>query len=629
MTGGASPDANPNGAVTGAALPDGQVPAWWDQHPLRLAVLAVAVVAIAASFTGLWNGFAYDDVLLIKENPAVRFLRGPLAFFKESYWGPVANSPSLYRPVIVLGWAWQWAIGGGAAWIFHAVNIVLYACTSVALLVFLRQMVPHGGALLGALLFAAHPVHVEAVANVVGQSELLVATLTLSGLALYASDRDTGRVRARTVAWMVAGFVFGLFTKEHAIVLPALLIGVEWSGARIRFASHPLAWQDARRLALLLGLIAAIYLAWRAQILGAVTGDLPHWAMHDRTMLERVAIMTALVPEFVRLLLFPAKLYSDYAPGLIPVLPEFGLRHLPGVLILASVVAGVVVALKRGVGLPVLAALWFAVTFAPTSNVLFPIGVIMAERTLFLPSVAVVILFAWLTTEAAQWPAARRGVMSSLVIAAVIFGTIHSAIRTRVWTDNPTLFSTLAVEAPTNFRGLMAVGELLSFGGRWQAADSVYGLAMQHYPEHVPARLAYVRELQVHGEYDRALEQVSIARAMDPTSSQAMASEVLCLLHFQRFSEARIELLDASAAGWGSPLITRLRVVVDSMLAVTDSVDARNRLVREGRPFGKYTEPLQVKVNPDFRRRLIPPGGVQPAARSAMTLGSGELTVTP
>jgi hypothetical protein len=628
MTEGAA-NSDASSAMQASVASDAQVPAWWDEHPLRLAVLAVVLVAIAASFTGLWNGFAYDDVLLIKENPAVRFLRGPLAFFQESYWGPVANSPSLYRPVIVLGWAWQWALGGGAAWIFHAVNIVLYACTSAALLVFLRQMVPHGGALLGALLFAAHPVHVEAVANVVGQSELLVATLMLSGLALYASDRHRGRVRARTVGLMVAGFVFGLFTKEHAIVLPALLIGVEYSGARLRFASHPLAWQDARRIALALGLIAAMYLTWRAQILGAVTGDLPHWAMHNRTMLERVAIMTALVPEFVRLLLFPASLYSDYAPGLIPVLPEFGLRHIPGLLILAGVVTGIAVALRRGVGLPVLAALWFAVTFAPTSNVLFPIGVIMAERTLFMPSVAVVILFTWVTIEAAQWTPARRGVMSAFVIAAVVFGTIHSAIRTRVWTDNPTLFSTLAVEAPTNFRGLMAVGELMSFGGRWPEADSMYALAMEHYPEHVPARLAYVRELQVHNEYGRALEQVRIARRMDPTSSQGMASEVLCLLHFQRFTEARAELLDASAAGWGSPLVTRLRVVVDSMLAVTDSADTRNRFVREGRAYSRYTEPLVVRVDPDFRRRLIPPGGAQPAPRSAMTPASGALGVTP
>src|SRR5690606_32733147 len=137
----------------------------------------------------------------------------------------------------------QWAAGDGAPWVFHAVNILLYAMVAVSLLFFLRQVVGHGAAALGALVFAAHPLHVEAVANVVGQSELIVASLLLSGVALYARDRRDGALRVRTAGWIVAGFTFGLFTKEHAIVLPALLICVEWAGRRAGFADDPDAWQ--------------------------------------------------------------------------------------------------------------------------------------------------------------------------------------------------------------------------------------------------------------------------------------------------------------------------------------------------------------------------------------------------
>lgn len=596
---------------------DPSIPAWWEEHPLHVGALVVAIVAIAASFTGLWNGFAYDDMILIPENPVVTTLRAPLAYFKESYWGPVGDFVALYRPVIVLSWAWEWALGGGAPWLFHAVNIVLYAATCVMLLVFLRQLVPHGGALLGALLFAAHPVHVEAVANVVGQSELLVAVMLLGSLALYARDRRVGRLRRSTAVVIVCGFIFGLFTKEHAIVLPALLLGVEWTGRRLRFAAHSEDWRDARLLILSLGLIAALYLMWRAHLLGEVTGDLPHWAMYRRTVWERIAIMTALVPEFVRLLLYPARLYADYAPGLIPVLPHFGLRHIPGILILFAIAAGVILAWRRGAPLPVFALLWFAVTFAPTSNIFFPIGVIMAERTLFLPSVALVILFAWVTSEAARWPMWRRSLVASAVIAAVAFGTLHSAIRTRVWTDNPTLFSTLLVEAPTNFRGLMMVGGLKAIVGQWDTADSMFQAAMEHYPDHVPARLAYVNELQVNGHFDRALEQVRIARKYDPEASQVMMSETLSLLYFQRFTEARRLMLDGAAAGWATPLLQQLRSVTDSMLAVTDTVDIRNRFVREGRPFARWTQRLEMKVNRELRKRPVTPGAAQSALHSA------------
>ena len=593
------------------------VPAWWRSHEARWAVVAVVAIAVLASVTGLWNGFAYDDVLLIPENRAVHPLRGPLAYFQESYWGPITGQPALYRPVIVLGWAWQWALAGGAPWIFHLVNVLLYVGVAVALLAFLRQLMPHGAALMGTLLFVAHPVHVEAVANIVGQSELLVATLLLGSLALYARDRRRDGLRLGTRLLILGAFVVGLFTKEHAIVLPALLVTLEWAGRRLGFAGRATAWAEARQLVLLLGLIAGVYLLWRIQLLGAVTGDAPHWAVHNRTMAQRVAIMTALVPEFLRLLLFPLRLYSDYAPGLIPVLPSFGLQHLPGALILGATATGLLVAWRRGVALPVLAGVWFAVTFAPTSNVLFPVGVIMAERTLFLPSVALALLFGWAVGAAAGWTPLRRSLMVSLVAAGVLFGTVHSALRTRVWQDNATLFSTLVVEAPTNFRGLMMLGTVNSSAGRWATADSLYQLALSYYPEHVPARLAYVRELQVRGEFPRALEQVRLALRTDPEYPSAIESEVLCLLHAQRFSEARSRLLFVAGLGYSEGLLGRLRVVADSMLAVTDSADVRNRFLREGRPFARYTSPLVVRVEGERRAPMMMDGGLQRNARSA------------
>lgn len=584
-----------------------------------LAAALVALVAVASSVTGLWNGFAYDDNLLILENPRVRTLQAPLAYFRESYWGPVAGSASLYRPVAVLGWALQWAIGGGAPWVFHAVNVVLYAAVAVSLLFFLRQVVGHGAAAVGALAFAAHPLHVEAVANVVGQSELIVASLLLSGVALYARDRRVGALRLQTIGWIVAGFVLGLFTKEHAIVLPALLVCVEWAGRRSGFAVAGDAWQTTRRLVLGLGLIAAIYLAWRAQVLGAVTGDLPHWSMRDRSLGERALIMLGVLPHIVRLLLFPAQLYADYAPAHVAVLPSPAPGHLPGLALLAMIVTGLLLAWRRGWALPLLAAAWFAVTYAPTSNIPFPIGVILAERTLFLPSVAVAMLLAWGAGRAATWQTGTRALATSLLSAAVLFGSVHSAIRTRVWKDNPTLFSTLAVEAPTNFRGQMALAEYNSRGGRWRTADSLYQVAVGLYPEHAMARLAYVKDLQVHGEFGAALEQARRALEVEPDNPSALVSEALSLLHFQRFSDARSRLLAAAGFGASSPVISLLRGVTDSMLAVTDSVDSRNRFVREGRSAAAWSVPLAVHVTPELRRRL---DALQPDSRSAMPSGA-------
>lgn len=64
------------------------VPAWWRSHPAWAAALVIALIALAASASGLWNGFAYDDLFMIRDNPSVKTLRDPLAYFGESYWGP-------------------------------------------------------------------------------------------------------------------------------------------------------------------------------------------------------------------------------------------------------------------------------------------------------------------------------------------------------------------------------------------------------------------------------------------------------------------------------------------------------------------------------------------------------------
>ena len=79
-----------------------------------------------------------------------------------------------------------------------------------------------------AALFAVHPVHVEAVANVVGQSELLVAVALLAATSLYLRDRLRGSAPARDGSSdRSCSTPSACFAKEHGIVLPAILAAAE------------------------------------------------------------------------------------------------------------------------------------------------------------------------------------------------------------------------------------------------------------------------------------------------------------------------------------------------------------------------------------------------------------------
>lgn len=597
------------------------IPAWWWAHRFAWAALVVAAVALAASVSGLWNQFAYDDIPIIVDNPVVQELRSVASYFRETYWGPARGHASLYRPLAVLGYAVQWALGDGGAFIFHAVNVALYVAVCVALLALLRQLVDPGPAVVGAAVFAAHPVHVEAVANVVGQAELWVGVCILGSLAVYADARRRGAVGLPRAVGIVLVFTASLFIKEHGILLPALLVLVELVGRRQGFAAGPDDWRRLRLLVLTLGVIAASYLFLRAQLLGAVTGDEPHWALRFLSGGERALVMLALLPELLRLLLWPAELYADYSPQHTPVLSVWSWAHLPGLLVLAG--ALLAASSWRRAPLLAVAVAWFALTFLPVANLLFPVGVLIAERTLFLPSVAVAFAVAWSAGWAAQWKAPTRSLAAAVVVAAVGLGVVQSAIRTRVWEDNATLFSSLAVEAPNNFRAPFALAEFNVMGGRMQTADSLFQRSLELYPGHVPARLAYAQFLQTQRRCADALPLLRASMREDPNSEPAVVGTAICLLEGQRYSDARRVTLEGIAGGFSAPTLREIRQVADSMLVATDSIDARNRWWREGRPFDRTGERLQVEVRRRSGRVTSGIFSLQGSPRSASGSGSG------
>lgn len=598
------------------------VPAWWRAHPAWAAALVVGAVALAASASGLWNGFAYDDLFMIRDNPSVRTLMDPLAYFRESYWGPTRGHPSAYRPVTIWLWALQWAAAAGSPWIFHAVNVALYVAVSVLVLLVLRTVIAAGPAALGAAVFAAHPVHVEAVANVVGQAELTVAALLLTALWAYARDRRVGDVRYGTMAAIVALFAAAMFLKEHSVVLPTLLVALELAGRRSGFVALTDPWAPRLRMTvLLLGLTVALYLLLRVEVLGLLTADDPHWSLRALSAGERAVVMLALVPEFVRLLVWPARLYADYSPAHTPVLPQLSWAHLPGALTLAALVALVWIAWRRRATLPLFAVAWFAITMALLSNLLFPIGVIIAERMLFLPSMGVAVLAAWASSIAAEWQGLRRAVAVSAAVGAVLAGTVHSALESPVWMDNPTLFSTLATRAPTNFRAPFALAEFNALGGRFDVADTLFQRALALDSTQVPARLAYAQELQIQRRCDRALPLLRSARRDDPHSEAAVVGLAYCELAGQRFSDARLTSLEGLAVGMNPPLLRQARRLADSMLVVTDSGDVRNRFLREGLAVSRGGGPLSVTIRrsslQEMQRQWSLQGMRQPATSSA------------
>ncbi|MBA4072178.1 MAG: hypothetical protein C0497_10135 [Gemmatimonas sp.] len=566
-TAGATPaDAGPSGFAPprAAPLPD---PRW------GVLALAVALLALAASVTSLRNGFTYDDRWIIAENGRVHELRALWRYFEESYW-PMKNGAGLYRPLVIIAYAVQWALGAGSPFVFHLVNVLLAAMCAVAVFWVLGFLVPTRVAWLAAALFAVHPVHVEAVANVVGQAELWAALVLLTAVGLYLRDRRDGPLRRQTGVAIVALFLVGIFTKEHVIVLPALLLAAEL----LLYRDAPM-MHRVRRLRLLLWplvAVAAVFLVIRVQVLGAVGGDVSHPSLLHKGMLERVFIMLNVVPEYGRLMLAPVRLYADYSPRQLEVFASPHPTHLAGILLLVSVAALFVLAVRRA---PVVAfgIAWFALAVAPVSNVLLATGILLAERTLYLPSVgAMLVVAVGLDALRSRLRAARSPLRPLVPVgcaAALAFGVVRSSDRNAFWHDTDSAFEIMAEESPLNFKAHYALGGQYFLRNRFREGELEWRTAIALMPGYHAVYMDLAHRYRQARLCEAAIPMYRKALEMEPELGLATVSIAACQLELAQWRRARTTARVAIADGLYKRAFRYIVERADSALVANDSID--------------------------------------------------------
>lgn len=484
--------------------------------------LAVAAAGILVYLNSLPNGFAFDDLPIIVDNPTVQNPGNLGAIWLTPYWpGLDGLERGLYRPLTSFLFAIEWAMGGGGPLVFHLTSVLLHSLASVLVFALLAALVGRIPALCGALVFAVHPVHVEAVANSVGQAELLSAVCVLSATVAYAR-RPSGRGPSfRLNLLLSAAFLGGLLAKENAIVLPGLLLALDVAQGRVRRSGYA---DGALRLGVLFLAAGSVYLAVRFAVLGgSLTGDA---AVNLPFLLDpgtRIRTALSVWPEYARLLLAPAHLSAMYDPATIT--PAMAIT--PGVLagaalLLAAIVVCLLPSAWPGVAL---GSAWFVLAVLPVSNLVFPIGTMLAERTLYLPSVALAIwiAFAVLRVRARapdpSW--APAAVLVAVAFATAALGT-RTILRNPAWADNETLFATTLRDHPESFRvqwftaqRLFEAGDTAGSRAHWERAVGIYGGGGG-------LLTSYARFLLATGEIGEAGEMATRALDIDPDGAWSL-----------------------------------------------------------------------------------------------------------
>jgi tetratricopeptide (TPR) repeat protein len=526
-----------------------------------LAAAASAFLVYAGSFGG---GFVYDDLPLIVENPLV-VSGAPAQFLGTAYWRRPGRGGGLYRPLTVASYALNTRLTGLSAPAFKAVNALLHAAVS-ALAVLLAAALGLGApaAALAGLAFAVLPVHAEAVAWAVGRAEILAAGFALAAWACLVGPLGPARLTAGAALFLAA-----LLSKESAAALPAAVAAADlarreggWRGAA---AARAPAW-------LTLGVVLALYLFWRSHVLGSAFHVGPAyfgalgWPEAPLTMAR----------YFWRAWAFGSAtglgLCADWAR---PAFPDSAAGDPLGWAALLAAAAAAAWSLHAALVRrfrPAFGALVFFLLAAPMSNLLVPMEILGAERTMYLPSFGLCLLVAALWE---RLPAGRGRAAAAAAVLLVWAGL--TAARAKVWGSEQTLWEATAACAPGSPR--------------------------------VDARLAAVRAGQNRREEARALLMRTLAS--EPGHGAALFN--LALLDFEDGRPADAEAALAAFEAAHPPGDARLAALRGRIAEEAGRLDAAAAHYRRA----SALDPLYALAHRNLGLLLARAGNL-PAARAAL-----------
>ena len=489
-------------------------------------LVLVFLIAVGLFLPTVRYGFVQDDRGIIVGNSAAHSLGAAVRAFDQPYWPPPARG-GLYRPATVVTYAVDWGLSGGRPGWFHFVNAILHGLVCVLVVLVLERWLPAVGAVAAGLVFAVHPVHVEAVASVVSRAELLVAAGMLAAVLAARRRWWVAAVLAATLA---------MFSKEHGVITGVVILLDDWlrpQGTR----RYPILFYAA-----LAAITVGYFTVWYTVGRGAAADMAP--AFLGATVGDRLAIALPAILRAARLLVWPIDLSADYNPQVIAAPATFGAAAMAGALVVVVVLA--LLTRRRSPALAFAAAL-AALAYLPTSNLLFPSGILLAERNLYLPVLLAAVLAGMGAVVIAARTASYQRTAVAIAAVTAVLG-IRSALRLPVWEDNRALLITTLVEHPESYRAHFSAAAVSAGLGDTAGALREYAIADSLFARDpgVPAARAYY--LLGLGDTTGVAGLIARARGLEPR--QPVAARASFLLDLKRGDVARARALADSAGSW-------------------------------------------------------------------------------
>ncbi len=430
-------------------------------------VNCILIFLLSFIFYGMTLAYDYtqDDAIVIKDNmfttEGVAGIKGILTndtfygFFQKDGKAFLVDG-GRYRPLTLVMFAMEWQLFGDSPFAFHFITVLLYAFTGIVLYLLLLQMLrPSKGenyaffvALITTLLFIAHPIHVEVVANIKGRDEIVALLGSLA--ALYFSLR--GYYEDSKYNFFAAGiFLLALLAKENAITFCAIVPLTYFVFTKADFGK--IITQTIPFLAM-----AVLFVAIRTSVIGFDFGagctelmNCPYLKIEngryvDYTFNEKFGTIFYTLGQYVKLLFFPHPLTHDYYPYHIETMSFANWKALLSLVMYIGLgVYALIGIMKKDVVAYGIA--FYITTLSIVSNIVFPVGTNMAERFVFMPSagfclVIAVLLYRLIQSKGKAKAASNMMLPLGIVGVVLVLFFAKTFSRNQAWKDNYTLFTT-------------------------------------------------------------------------------------------------------------------------------------------------------------------------------------------
>ncbi len=527
-----------------------------EQPPhIKWAGLFVMCLAMGLYVNTISHTYTQDDAIVIYDN---MFTQQGIAgwkglFTKDTFFGFFKEegkaslvSGGRYRPLTPAMFALEYELAGKAPWLGHLMNILLYGLLCLLIYHTVRLLfrerfegeAAHWIGFAAAVIYAAHPVHTEAIANIKGRDEIASMLGSVGTLWLLFNYHDTKK--REYLYYAMAAFFLALMAKENAVTFLAVI-----PVALLTFRTK--AGESARQSIWLL-LPFLLFFAIRTAVIGTGLGEPPMELMNNPfvkwsdgryipfNMGEKVATILYTLGKYIQLLLYPHPLTHDYYPRYI------GVMQMGNAAVLTSLVAYVLLGVAAVWGILKKNILGFCAfsylaTLSIVSNIVFPIGTNMSERFLFMPSLAFAIALGWVLYQFLFLKWGKTGFFFILGLLGLAY-SLKTVTRNTVWKDDFTLFTTDVHTSVNSAKVLNAAGGALTTQAysekdpvkkkeyltqavtylqkaaeihpMYKAAWLIMGNAYSNLEEYDKAVPAYEKALAIDGDYQDALTNMAI-----------------------------------------------------------------------------------------------------------------------